>query len=1469
MTTRKSKRPAVGSARRPAPVAEAIERRLYLAATVEAAPLVVLASNLATPQGYSSPSGAPLTPAKMRSAYGLGPVGNSNVTFGGIQGDGAGQTIAIVGSGDYPTAASDLAAFDAYWGLPAPPSFQKLNASGAASPLPATGNAGEAALDVEWAHVMAPGASIILFEGSLYTAMTTAKNTPGVSVVSVSYNISGNQADSFYDTPAGHTGVTFLGASGDSPTDVAEPGQSVSVVSVGGTALTLSGSNYGSETTWSSAGGGLATDEPQPAYQAVKAAPYSTQYRATPDVSMDAAPSTGVAVYNTTSNAAATPWSAIIGGTSLSTPLWAGLIAVVDQGRVDAGLTSMDGYTQTLPRLYTLPSADFHDITTGAAGNPAEPGYDLATGLGTPIASRLLADLAGADTVSGRAFADANDDGTFDGLDQALAGATVYLDTNDDGVLDAGEPTTTTAANGIYTFTDVLGGLTGAVRLTSSPVGYPAASTATTFATSYDATQTVDLGFHANASATAPTVVTPATATPNPTSTTTTNLSVLGTNGEGESSLTYAWAATATPAGAAAPTFSVNGTNGAKSTTATFTRAGTYGFSVTLTDAAGLTTTSGVTVTVAQALTALALSPPDPNLTAGQTQQFSAVQNDQFGNAMASPVAVTWLLLSGGGTMATSGLYTTPGTGTLALVQATAGSVAATEDVYVVSSPWTSADVGAPALAGSAYDASGTFALAGGGGDVIGSDQLHYVYQTLAGDGTIVARVASLQDTAATALAGVMIRASLAAGSVQATMAMTATQGPEFVYRTTTDGGTTGFLPNPSYAAPYYVKLVRAGDLFTGYDSSDGTTWHAVGSATVAMTGTVYVGLMDTSGTASALDTATLDHVVIGPTVARAADATPNPVTGTTAALSVLGADDNGEPTLTYTWSATAAPSGAATPTFSVNGTNGAKGTTATFHQAGAYVFAVTIADASGSTVTSSVAVTVTQTLTAVVVSPASATLVAGAKQQFTAVAYDQFGIALAAQPTFAWTVAAGAGTISSAGLYTAGASGTATVRATAGTVSGTATATTAANTISGTSGNDVIRLVRSGANLLVYVNNAAAPLYTLAYASLGALALNTGAGTDAVNVDFSGGATPVPAGGLTVAGGGGADALTVTGTTAADAVAVGGTAVAVNGSSFAYSGMTAIVVNGDGGADALTQAAQPGGPATLAFNGTTGGGPSSADTLSVNGGTYTFAAPAAGSGQGAISLFGLTVAAGATVAVKTAAAATDRWALVVSSLADAGRLDLGGNDLIVHNGGLSALTALLKSGDASGAWTGTGIDSSAAAGDASHHTALAIAPNVNVAGTALYTTFDKQAVVATDVLIRSTLYGDANLDGVVNIADYTRVDVGFISAGKLTGWANGDFNYDGAIDGNDYALIDSAFAAPAAVATAAVEPVSPMVVAQAVTKPSASAASNRVVAAAFRPASPFAASPPISAPPSSASDVVDELRKHARRSLA
>jgi hypothetical protein len=177
------------------------------------------------------------------------------------------------------------------------------------------------------------------------------------------------------------------------------------------------------------------------------------------------------------------------------------------------------------------------------------------------------------------------------------------------------------------------------------------------------------------------------------------------------------------------------------------------------------------------------------------------------------------------------------------------------------------------------------------------------------------------------------------------------------------------------------------------------------------------------------------------PTVVVPATATPNPVTGTTTSLSVLGADDGGEANLTYTWSLVGTPP--AGVTFSANGTNAAKNTVATFSKAGVYTFRVTIQDLDGLSTTSTVSVTVNQTLTTIQITPDSATVQRRKSVQFTAKGYDQFGTVLTTQPTFTWTKVSGIGSISSTGLYKApNKTGTAVIKAAVGSVFATANVT-------------------------------------------------------------------------------------------------------------------------------------------------------------------------------------------------------------------------------------------------------------------------------------------------------------------------------------------------------------------------------------------------------------------------------------------
>ena len=197
--------------------------------------------------------------------------------------------------------------------------------------------------------------------------------------------------DSHFTTPSGHNGVTFVAASGDSGSPGCYPAYSPNVLAVGGTTLTVSGNNYVNEAGWSGSGGGQSSYESEPPYQN---SVQSSGSRQIPDVSFDADPESGVAVYDSYDYGTSTPW-AQIGGTSLATPCWAGLIAIANQLRASHGVASLDGPSGTLPALYDLPATDFNDITSGSNGGySAGPGYDMVTGIGSPIANKLVPDLA-------------------------------------------------------------------------------------------------------------------------------------------------------------------------------------------------------------------------------------------------------------------------------------------------------------------------------------------------------------------------------------------------------------------------------------------------------------------------------------------------------------------------------------------------------------------------------------------------------------------------------------------------------------------------------------------------------------------------------------------------------------------------------------------------------------------------------------------------------------------------------------------------------------------------------------------------------------------------------------------------------------------------------------------------------------------------------------------------------------------
>ena len=398
------------------------------------------------------PSGAK-TPAQLHGAYGLGQYGASSITFNGVQADGSGQTIAIVDAYDDPNAASDLHNFDLAMGLPNAPSFIKVNEFGdqTAANLPGTDPNGpggvtgfgtweeEESLDIEYSHAMAPKANIILVEcaSSDYSDLVDqgvnwAATRPTVSAISMSFGggeWSGETSeDPFFTTPNGHQGVTFIASTGDSGAydqgtstiDVQYPAISPNVLAVGGTKLTLTNGNTGlgwsSEKGWghgtnsgtqNGGGGGVSTVEAKPAYQnGVVSNSLSGNFRTIPDISAEADPN-APAWRSTipTISAPRRPGSTDMrAARAFPPPLVAGMVAVANQGRAASGLPTFDGPNELLPAIYKLhvntggATADFHDITSGNNGFAAGVGYDLVTGIGTPIANNLIPALLSTDT---------------------------------------------------------------------------------------------------------------------------------------------------------------------------------------------------------------------------------------------------------------------------------------------------------------------------------------------------------------------------------------------------------------------------------------------------------------------------------------------------------------------------------------------------------------------------------------------------------------------------------------------------------------------------------------------------------------------------------------------------------------------------------------------------------------------------------------------------------------------------------------------------------------------------------------------------------------------------------------------------------------------------------------------------------------------------------------------------------------
>ncbi len=325
------------------------------------------------PKRFGLPSG--FTPAQIRKVYNLPSTG------------GAG-TIAIIDAFDDPQAEKDLNVFSRRYDLPECTTengcFEKHVMT---TKITVDFNwASEIALDIEWAHAIAPNAKILLVEAKsndgtdLIAAVDYARMRADVVAISMSWGGPEYAEQDAYDSHfTSRYGATFFASSGDDGNGASWPAASPNVVSVGGTSvLVAADGTLVAETAWSGSGGGRSAFTPMPDFQ--KRLGLKGGKRLIPDVSYDADPYTGFLVYNSCAPAEDAGW-AIIGGTSAGAPQWAAIKSL--------GLSANNRFFY---QDAALPNAKsfFRDIVTGHNGTCGElctaaPGYDAVTGLGSPL----------------------------------------------------------------------------------------------------------------------------------------------------------------------------------------------------------------------------------------------------------------------------------------------------------------------------------------------------------------------------------------------------------------------------------------------------------------------------------------------------------------------------------------------------------------------------------------------------------------------------------------------------------------------------------------------------------------------------------------------------------------------------------------------------------------------------------------------------------------------------------------------------------------------------------------------------------------------------------------------------------------------------------------------------------------------------------------------------------------------------
>jgi len=295
-----------------------------------------------------------------------------------------------------------------------------------------------------------------------------------------------------------------------------------------------------------------------------------------------------------------------------------------------------------------------------------------------------------------------------------------------------------------------------------------------------------------------------------------------------------------------------------------------------------LTSPAGGATFTAPGLITVSAAAADSDGTIAKVEFYSG--NTLIGTDTTSPYSITWSSVPVGSYSLTA-VATDNGNATTTSTAVSITVSNAPPPPTGLPAGWSHGDIGATGATGSATYSGTTFTVAGAGADVWGTaDALHFAYRSLDGDGSIVARVTSIQNVNAWTKAGVMIRNSTSASAAQGFMLVASSASKGVPYqRRRADGDISVSSSGSQSTAPRWVKLVRAGNLITGYESPDGVTWTTVGTDTFAMGTTVLVGLGVSSHVTGTNATATFDNVTV------TAENPPPPPPNTPPSVSITG----------------------------------------------------------------------------------------------------------------------------------------------------------------------------------------------------------------------------------------------------------------------------------------------------------------------------------------------------------------------------------------------------------------------------------------------------------------------------------------------------------------------------------------------------------------------------------------------------